>query len=79
MALREAVSLAVDLVDVELLGAMQSLQGLEAIDGHARGAGDEGEEEGLVLGVERFQDLRGGKGGEGGGEGGREGKMSESL
>ena len=58
MALWETIGLAVDLVNVKLLGTMQSLQGLEAIDGHAGGAGDEGEEEGLVLGVEGFNDWR---------------------
>ena len=43
------------------------MQGSKAVDGHTRGAGDEGEEKGLVLGVEGFQDLREG-GREGGGE-----------
>ena len=74
MALGETVGLAVDLVDVEFLRSVQSLQGSEAVDGHAGGASDEGEEEGLVLGVEGLQDLK-----EGGREGGREGGVRWRL
>jgi hypothetical protein len=40
---------------------VQPLEGLEAIDRDAAGACDEGEEEGLVLGVERLQNLEKGR------------------
>ena len=57
VGLGQTVRLPMHLMDIKLLRAVQALEGLEAIHRHTRSAGDKGEEEGLVLGVEGLEDL----------------------